>query len=202
MSVAGKKRQSKITALFQVPSGSEQPHEAFANLQDDPEALTEFRKRFMPMVSTPKGIPRVIRGGAELPSDKSVGGSVELPFEAPGSAQVVRDLRNEFRKAWRGDRDAIMWIQYVLNRQVFSFTAPKHRITLEPKTLYGTVCLLFLRDHLAGKLAICTNPDCQSPYFVRKRNTQKYCESGPCKEQAQREQKREWWTRHRGKGSK
>jgi hypothetical protein len=188
MSATGRKRQSKITALFQVPSGAEQPHEAFANLRDDPDALATFRNRFSPVLSP-----------AEL---KHRGPGPELPFDAPKSVEVIRDMRNTFRKAWQGDRDAVAWVQFALNRQSFGFTAPSHRITLEPKTLFGTVCLLFLRDYLAGRLALCINPDCQAPYFVRKRKTQKYCESGPCKEQAQREQKREWWTRHRGKGSK
>jgi len=82
------------------------------------------------------------------------------------------------------------WVKTYMNTSL-AFTSG--RIEMTPKDLLGTIFLLFLRDHAAGKTAICANPDCHSPYFIRKRRTQKYCESGPCTEFAQRHYALNWW---------
>jgi hypothetical protein len=115
---------------------------------------------------------------------------------------MVRLVRDSLRKAWSGDKEALQWAQERLDAERFNVTYKRAHLLVEPRSLESTVCLLVLRDRAAGKTAICANPGCHSPYFIKKRKTQKFCEAGPCTEQAQREQKREWWTRHRGKGAK
>jgi hypothetical protein len=115
---------------------------------------------------------------------------------------MVRLVRDSLRKAWAGDKEALQWAQGRLDVERFNVTYKMEHLLVEPRSLVSTVCLLVLRDRAAGKTAICANPDCHSPYFIKKRKTQKYCESGPCTEKAQRDQKRDWWTRHRGKGAK
>lgn len=173
---------SRITAQLQVPfPGPELPHEAFANVREKPESLAAFNKRF----ARPK---RPAWG--------------ELLTDTPRRQREVLSILHDFRRAWRGEEDAVRWVQHFLDQANFSFTVQRGQVTMEPKSLLYTICLLFLRDYTAGKTAICANPNCHSPYFIQKRRTQKYCMAGPCTEQAQREQKRLWWERHYGKGGK
>jgi predicted RNA-binding Zn ribbon-like protein len=120
----------------------------------------------------------------------------------PMQRGMVRLVRDSLRKAWSGDKEALQWAQGRLDAGRFNVTYKMAHLLVEPTSLMGMVCLLVLRDHAAGKTAVCANPGCHTPYFIQKRKTQKFCESGPCTEQAQREQKREWWNRHRGKGAK
>jgi hypothetical protein len=47
----------------------------------------------------------------------------------------------------------------------------------------------------------CTNPACASPYFIAKRSDQTVCDSGICKNEKQREHKRNWWNENRAKKS-
>jgi hypothetical protein len=59
------------------------------------------------------------------------------------------------------------------------------------------ILMLFLRDHAAGKTAICANPDCPAPYFLKSRRTQKICEAGECVAWAQRNYSLKWWRENR-----
>src|SRR5260370_16402065 len=66
------------------------------------------------------------------------------------------------------------------------------RIEIIPDDLWTSVCVLFLRDHLAGRTGVCANPDCASPFFLKKRSTQKFCEPGPGVAYAQRQSAFPW----------
>jgi hypothetical protein len=109
-------------------------------------------------------------------------------------------LRDHLRAAWERNEQAIAEMQ--ASRIPAMLFPTKGGFEFEPHVWTQAMDLLFLRDHLAGKTAICANKDCPNPYFIRKRKTQKYCEAGPCVAQAQKEQKREWWNKNRGKGAK
>jgi hypothetical protein len=61
------------------------------------------------------------------------------------------------------------------------------------------ICMLFVRDHAAGKTAICANPDCPARYFLKSRKTQKICEAGDCVEWAQRNYALRWWRENKRK---
>ena len=173
--MTSKKIAHPIKALLLVPhSGPEQPHVALVNLRDEAEAVDAYIKRYE------FGVPARHRMGR-------------------GMVRIVRDA---LRKAWSGDKEGVRWAQERLDAEHVNLAFKIAGFVVEPRSLMGAVCLLVLRDTAAGKTAICANPDCQSPYFIRKRTTQKFCEAGPCTAEAQREQKREWWTRHRGKGAK
>lgn len=169
-------RGTIISVRLRVPyKGKEQPHEALVNLRDEPAAIKAFTDRYE---STDQD-PGLLRSDT--------------------FAVVVRDW---FRKAWTGDEEGMKWVQEKLNRQSYAIAVENRQVTMNPKSLFGTMSLLFMRDYAAGKTAVCANPDCHSPYFIKKRKTQIYCTSGPCTDQAQREQKRLWWERNHGKGSK
>ena len=64
------------------------------------------------------------------------------------------------------------------------------------------ICMLFLRDHAAEKTAVCANPECPAPYFLKSRKTQRICEAGACVAWAQRNYARKWWRENESKASK
>jgi hypothetical protein len=118
----------------------------------------------------------------------------------PGRAAPIDTIhiRNGLRAAWRGEENEFSKPTIA---PMALLELNKGHFEIRMRDLYATVMILFLRDHWAGKTAICANPDCLTPYFVKKRRTQKYCESGPCVDQALREHKRLWWEHNRGKGT-
>jgi hypothetical protein len=179
--ISRKSKHTSVLIELQVPySGPEQPHEAFANLRAEPEARKAFAHRF----GTMKSHPEVLAGAFGPPKD-------------------ITDKRIErLRKAWQGDTDAMEQLRREIGLRPFKLKIEGKRIVMEPKSQWSSICFLFLRDQATGKTAICANPDCHSPYFIKKRKTQKYCTSGPCTQQAQREQKRLWWERNYGKETK
>jgi len=66
-------------------------------------------------------------------------------------------------------------------------------IEMTTDNLWTLICYLFLRHFAANKTAFCVNPDCISPYFLKRRRDQRFCELGPCTRYAQREYTRKWW---------
>lgn len=48
-------------------------------------------------------------------------------------------------------------------------------ISITTRHLWATICFLFMRDLWAGKNAVCENPDCKNPYFIKVRSSQKFC---------------------------
>src|ERR1700687_3352426 len=45
-------------------------------------------------------------------------------------------------------------------------------------------------------MAVCGNPECPSPYFLKARKTQRFCDRPACSAYGQREHKRKWWSEH------
>ena len=64
------------------------------------------------------------------------------------------------------------------------------------------VCALVIRDHAGGRTAVCANPECPAPYFLKSRRTQKICEAGECVAWAQRNYALKWWRENESKASK
>ena len=183
----------KVTAYLQAgrnpkAAASEQPHEALANMRDDVAAQWAFHDRWGTLYHEQSATP--------------------AQFEAMRSAQMPPpalslELRDNLRKAWRGDEPSIDFIELSAGLYMrFAWVFKPRRVELVPEDLWSTICVLFLRDRAAGRIAICANPDCDIPYFIKKRKTQKYCVAGSCTEQAQREQKRLWWIWNMGKGAR
>ena len=151
--------------------GPEEPHEALANLRDDPEAFQAFKARW-----------------GDLGKEEKRGGH-----------SAVLEFRDALRELWRRSRLQKTLEIGVLTDAHFSFHRGQGYVQVQPiDFLHGTVMLLLLRDLSRGRTAICANPQCVSPYFVKRRRTQKYCMAGPCTEHSQREHKREWWRKHHG----
>jgi hypothetical protein len=193
----GSKDYNITVTLRSWQKSSEPPHEALANLRDDAQAQWMFYERWGLVYPN----QAAIESAPSLPANPSIEmiRSV-MPELPPDHAIALRDL---LRKAWRGDFDSIDLIERSIREpSVHRWVFERRTIELVPGDLWTLICVLFLWDRERRRLAICANPDCISPYFIKKRKTQKYCVAGSCTEQAQREQKRLWWVEHYGKRSK
>jgi hypothetical protein len=131
------------------------------------------------------------------------------------SPESLIQLRNELRSLWVSDsaeanRTLAEWLfrggQTVKHRNTATFIgmplwAPDVRTgRLLPDPLNLKVQLVTaVLAHFAD-CRKCENPACDNPYFLVVRNTQKYCQSGPCTEYAQRKYAKEW--HHTPKGRK
>ena len=126
--------------------------------------------------------------------------SIRYPHPLPPPKfEVFEKLHDLMTSAWRGDKKALAKLPPITEAE---FRPKGRELAIIPKSFSARVLIQFFRDFLAGKTAICANPNCPTPYFIRQRKSQKYCEQGPCVEQAQREQKRLWWAKNRGKGAR
>src|SRR5215813_7038591 len=114
--ISSKSKYTPLSVELRVPySGPEQPHEAFANLRDEPEALETFYRRFGPK-----------EGERYYGSRESF---------APRYAKMVYSYRHDFRRAWRGEQDALDWLQHnQLRASSFTFNTQQNHIVMEPET--------------------------------------------------------------------
>ena len=170
---------SKMTIYLVHPQRQgEQPHEALANMGDDDAASKAFVARWGPLWEEKmvKGIEPILTG-EEL-------------------QKVWRVERDQLRAAWRGDKKELAELGEKGMGSFFRWRFTGKRAELLPNDLWAALVGLFLRDHAAGRTAICANPNCPNPYFIRKRKTQKYCDAGPCVEYGARLRANLWWARH------
>lgn len=174
---------------------SAEPHEELANLRDDHKAVRAFESRWGPLTKPPEmADPDFYK---KFPAEmlKGLGGGLPIGF------------RDTLREAWKTDPawldemqdiseipNSLVRIHDSVARQMLSTWEFRNgRIAIIPDNLWTSICVLFLRDHAAGRTCICANPDCANPFFLKKRGTQKYCEAGPCVAHAQRQYALRWW---------
>lgn len=142
-----------------------QPHEEFANLKGDDQSIEQFTRRW--------------------------GALSKLPM-----VDAMRvGWRDTLRKAWQGDSAALREIQGWSNRyMVASLSFSGGRLEMESEHLIGSIFILFLRDHLAGKTAVCENENCEGQrFFIRAKATQKFCGHPKCTAFAQKQYALKWW---------
>jgi hypothetical protein len=106
------------------------------------------------------------------------------------------DAQDTLRKAWMGDASAIQEIkQQVKDALEVNPSVRAKGLELTTDNLWNFICVLFLLDEAAGKVGACGNPECASPYFLRKRKDQKYCGCEQCSAYAQQRYALGWWDR-------
>jgi hypothetical protein len=161
---------NKITVFLRAGKNSgvtqsAQPHEEFANLKDDDQSIEQFTRRWGVLSKLP--MVDAMRAG----------------------------WRDTLRKAWRGDGVALKEVQGWSTRyMVASLSFSGGRIEMESEHLIGSIFILFLRDHLAGKAAVCENEECEGQrYFVKAKATQKFCGHPKCTAFAQKQYALKWW---------
>jgi hypothetical protein len=118
--------------------------------------------------------------------------------------QTVFEFRDSLRQAWIGDPEALRKITNVV--QIFLaqsganlISNKKGELELTADSAVLIACILFLRDFGAGRLAMCANPDCTSPFFVRSRRTQKFCDVPACMVYSHRLSANRYWANCREK---
>jgi hypothetical protein len=86
-------------------------------------------------------------------------------------------LQRLLREAWRGDHGALDEVATALPADL-DLEARPEGLELIARDLWTLIRLLFLRDYASGKVKLCANPDCETPYFLVARRGQKYCSHG------------------------
>jgi hypothetical protein len=71
----------------------------------------------------------------------------------------------------------------------------KGSVGVSTEDLWTFICFLTVLDYARGRTGYCANPECLAPYYLKKRRTQKICESGPCTAWAQRQYALNWWNK-------
>lgn len=176
----------KITAqltMGKAPKNGEPPHAELANMGDDVAAGWAFYDRWGALVSdnlTPPEQAERLRAHRIIP----------CPYTS-------LEQRNVLREAWRGDEHALEYIKRSAGQYMrFAWEFNGKEIALLPEDLWSTMALFFLRDRAANRLGICENPGCHSPYFVKRRSSQKLCEAGACTQWARRQYALRHWNLH------
>jgi hypothetical protein len=112
---------------------------------------------------------------------------------------ILLTFRDILRKAWKTDSDAdltaVDGISRLAQGSAWWSSAIEKHIELIVDNPFGVLCVLFLRDYAAKRLGICANPDCQTPYFVKSRKTQKVCSAPACKVYSYQTSTLNWWNR-------
>ncbi len=187
------------TERASVPGWDEPPHRVFANL---PAAEAKLQ---------PAMEPRPIQPAAAQAFIEKYGVMLNRLGLPAGFRVNSRDLsfaQSLLRRAWQGDAAAIVPLQTVgvksdsilQTERAIEEAQPRveasvlaRGIELTASDLWSFICVLFLRDHAAGRTGVCVNPDCPAPYFLKRRRTQKFCEAGTCVAHAQRQYALRWW---------
>jgi hypothetical protein len=205
------------------------PHEAFANLpasprEDglvDPTAAHGFTKRY--------GVLRGLLVDEAIEQLKvqeiRQNRDPNIRFEIPGiedfskprfsfTSMAFADAQHLLQTAWRGGDEAAVAVKELEKQSALGNLMPRAvgiefrpsvesgGIELRVTNLWSYICLLFLSDYAKGKTAVCANPECPAPYFLRKRVTPKYCEAGECVAWAQRQSALKWWHKEHGKSTR
>jgi hypothetical protein len=190
------------------------PHRVFVNLPVssspelgmeivEPKALLGFCKRYGFLYDHTVNNRRVLKveTSASLESISSmIGGYGSTEF------RELIDMKSQavLKYAWKsGDRRAL--------EEIAKFTATSLQaqvditagtVVIKVANAWTMICMLVLRDHAAGKTAVCANPECPAPYFLKSRKTQRICEAGECVAWAQRNYALKWWRENESKASK
>lgn len=186
----------------------EPPHRVFANLPrldivksgnlgllDDPrrELRRDAAGRLLPELVELRAMEAFVRKYGVFREGDDIH-ETEDHFDV--DAADFTDAQDNLRKAWAGDSGAIGGIEVQVE---YALEAPPSvkagGVELATDSLRSLICILFLLDRAEGKTAVCANPECPAPYFLRKRKDQKFCERGQCTVYAQRLYALGWWKR-------
>jgi len=190
------------------------PHRSFVNLPVsatpelgteivEPSALLGFSKRygFLYRHTVENRWVLNVESSASIGDTSSVSGKL--------SQEEMRELigmksQAVLKYAWKsGDKRAVEEIaKYTARSLQAQVDVTTGAAVIKVANAWTLICMLLLRDHAAGKTAVCANPECPAPYFLKSRKTQKICEAGECVEWAQRNYARKWWRENESKASK
>lgn len=180
-----------------------------ANLSDDVKGMQRFAHKFAHILPEMKksDFERQLLEGLYLPASSNDNRSFSIIIQK-GIPQWLAAIRTAIRNIWRAsDVRTKEWFLYGLAETIiFEAMIPTN---VSPNCLIsGTLPVMppptpfeqtvdHLRKHVR-RLSYCENPECPAPYYFNQRRSQKYC-SGVCALPSQREFKRRWWAKNRGR---
>ena len=120
-----------------------------------------------------------------------------------GGIEVFRETQRLVREIWRGKQEGsegqIVRMGLASARGENFPQLPidvawdEGGLVLRTRDLNDMVWLTLLQN--GRRLAVCQNPECKAPFFIRYKRDQKYC-SVACGMPARLESNRLWWARH------
>jgi hypothetical protein len=129
--------------------------------------------------------------------------------EHPLNPYEIYTLRLHLRKAWDApDRRTREWHIFQLRRKFseWSLSLSLDGDLSKPMVWFEQVppltpleATMYHFQNVADLAKHCGNSDCPAPYFIAIKRWQKYC-SEKCSGPGERESKRNWWRKNRGKG--
>ena len=141
------------------------PHEYLVGLDLDEwqtDRIAQFTRLFGPLA------PRRHSSKALL------GGDIESGEPVSINTGDFLGLQGLLRDAWRGNNGALNEIARGVTGDL-DLQAHPDGLEIVARDLWALTRLLFLRDYASGKAKLCTNPDCETPYFLVVRRGQKFC---------------------------
>lgn len=163
-------------------SGRQAPHEAFANVGDSDNDWEHFKSLLGPLSGEAEEF-------LQYPESKLA--------EQHGPYWYHKMMRDLVRAAWQRDAKSLESLQKTLReprRTVMAFT--EHGLEIQSRDFLGDICLLTLRDCMAGRTGVCENPECGNRFFIKRRSSQKFCDAGACVRFAQQQYALKWWGKH------
>ena len=131
-------------------------------------------------------------------------------YEAALTDAEVLEIADGLRQIWRMEVAAPLILQRWLTwttpsstgwaAPIWCFMPEQSLLILNPGHLRAT--LAFAVPGQCRKFAVCQNQACPAPYFLRYRAKQSVCDNPQCLEFGQKQHKRTWWVRNRGRKTK
>jgi hypothetical protein len=119
---------------------------------------------------------------------------------------VIIKFRDQLREVWRAATERSMrarlilhdWVRWCSLNHRPTWTVPSWAdgtYTVEPNYMVFPLALATAAGEWMAKMAVCANPACPAPYFLKTRRTRRFCELPACIAAGQRQHKLEWWRR-------
>jgi len=111
-------------------------------------------------------------------------------------------FRDQLQKLWRGkDRGMFLaiWEAYCRRNHLQTWVVSAWAdgtYSVRPNDLLLPLALAIAAGDWMVKMAVCANPACLQPYFLKDRKTQSFCDRPACSSYGQREHKKRWWHEH------
>lgn len=121
-------------------------------------------------------------------------------YALPKDDQKLMEYRHQLRRFWSGEAGTdwalVIWLNESNKLDPFEVRLLAGYFGVVPRYSIFPLSLAVGATELGRKMAVCANPECPNPYFLRARPKQRFCDRPACAEYGQREHKRTWWRVH------
>jgi len=131
-------------------------------------------------------------------------------YTMPKDNGLLLTYRNQLRQFWTGSPESQfavkIWMDDARQGQGYGPLLPlrphEGRVGVFIDYSIFPLALAMGATELAAKMAVCGNPECGYPYFLKGRKGQRFCDCLSCLAYGQRAHKRAWWAEHRNEQKK